>query len=150
MKVVHIDPGAGGTFYCQNCMRDCALVRALRRQGHDVTMVPMYLPILIDTEGISGDIPVFFGGINVFLQQRFSIFRKTPRWLDKLFDSRWMLKLAAGQEGSTDASELGPMTLSMLQGSHGHQKKELDRLIDWLKHRKNRKLFISRMVSYWA
>jgi glycosyltransferase involved in cell wall biosynthesis len=133
MKVVHIDPGAGGTFYCQNCMRDCSLVKALRKQGHDVTMVPMYLPILIDSEGISGDTPVFFGGINVYLQQRFSIFRKTPRWLDKLFDTGWLLKKAAAQEGATAAAELGGMTFSMLQGPEGRQKKELDRLIEWLR-----------------
>lgn len=96
-------------------------------------MVPMYLPVLIDTDGITGDVPVFFGGVNVFLQQEFKFFRKTPRWLDKLFDSRWMLRQVAAREGSTEAAGLGPMTLSMLQGADGHQKKELDRLIDWLK-----------------
>ena len=134
MKVIHIDTGAGGTFYCQNCMRDCALVRELRREGHDVIMVPMYLPILIDDNEISGDIPVFFGGINVYLQQQFPIFRHTPRWLDKLFDLPFMLRQAAAREASTEASELGPITLSMLKGPQGNQKKELDRLVDWLKH----------------
>lgn len=96
-------------------------------------MVPMYLPVLIDTDGITGDVPVFFGGVNVYLQQEFKLFRKTPRWLDKLFDSSWVLRQAANREGSTEASGLGPLTLSMLQGADGHQKKELDRLIDWLK-----------------
>lgn len=132
MKIVHIVPGAGGTFYCPNCLRDCALVRALRQQGHDVTMIPMYLPILVDADGITGDVPVFFGGVNVYLQQQFKFFRKTPRWLDKLFDSSWMLRQAAAREGSTEAAGLGPMTLSMLQGAAGNQKKELDRLIHWL------------------
>lgn len=137
MKVVHIVPGAGGTFYCPNCMRDNALVKALRNLGHDVIMVPMYLPILIDTEGISGDVPVFFGGINVYLQQKFGIFRKTPRWVDRLFDSPWMLRQAAAREGSTAAAGLGPLTLSMLQGKDGNQGKELDRLIEWLTTHEN-------------
>ena len=132
MKVVHIDPGAGGTFYCQNCMRDCALVHALRKQGQDIIMVPMYLPILIDSDEISGDVPVFFGGINVYLQQQFGLFRKTPRWLDKLFDTPWMLKQAAAREAITEASSLGPITLSMLKGGDGNQKKELVRLVEWL------------------
>lgn len=132
MKVVHIDPGAGGTFYCQNCMRDCALVHALRKQGQDIIMVPMYLPILIDSYEISGDVPVFFGGINVYLQQQFGFFRKTPRWLDKLFDSHWMLRIAAAREATTEASSLGPITLSMLKGGDGNQKKELARLVEWL------------------
>jgi glycosyltransferase involved in cell wall biosynthesis len=132
LTIANILPGAGGTFYCQNCLRDCALVKALRKQGHDAIAVPMYLPILVDAEGLSGDVPVFFGGINVYLQQKIPFFRKTPRWLDRVLDSGWMLKRAAKQEGSTEAAGLGPMTLSMLRGAQGNQKKELDRLIEWL------------------
>ncbi len=132
MKVVHIVPGSGGTFYCQNCMRDAALVQALRRQGVDVVMVPMYLPMFVDGNPVQAHTPVFFGGINVWLQQKFPLFRKTPRWLDHLFDSKWMLKRAAGMEGSTAASGLGAMTLSMLEGSDGNQRKEVERLVQWL------------------
>ena len=133
MRIVHIVPGSGGTFYCENCLRDAALVQALRALGHDVVMVPLYLPMFVDAAGIEGDVPVFFGGINVFLQQQFSLFRKTPRWLDRLFDTPWMLKRAAAREGSTHAADLGPMTLSMLQGRDGRQQKELARLVAWLR-----------------
>jgi glycosyltransferase involved in cell wall biosynthesis len=113
-------------------MRDCALVHALRAQGQDIIMVPMYLPVLIDSNEISGDNPVFFGGVNVYLQQNFKIFRHTPRWVDKLFDLPFMLRIAAAREATTEASSLGPITLSTLQGPDGNQKKELDRLVDWL------------------
>lgn len=147
MKVIHIDPGAGGTFYCQNCMRDCALVHALRKQGQDIIMVPMYLPILIDSNEISRDVPVFFGGINVYLQQQFKLFRWTPRWLDKLFDLPIMLRQAAAREATTEASELGPITLSMLKGPDGNQKKELARLIQWLvEHEKPDLIHISNAL----
>ena len=132
MKIVHIVPGSGGTFYCQNCMRDGALVQALRRQGADVVMVPMYLPMFTDGDPVGDDVPVFFGGINVWLQQQVPLFRKTPRWLDRLFDARWMLRRAASMEGTTSARELGPMTLSMLEGSEGNQRKEVERLVAWL------------------
>jgi glycosyltransferase involved in cell wall biosynthesis len=132
MKIVHIVPGSGGTFYCQNCMRDGALVQALRKQGMDVVMVPMYLPMFTDGDPVQDDTPVFFGGINVWLQQQVPFFRKTPRWLDRLFDSKWMLKRAAKMEGTTSAGELGPMTLSMLEGSDGNQRKEVGRLVQWL------------------
>jgi glycosyltransferase involved in cell wall biosynthesis len=132
MKVIHIVPGSGGTFYCQNCMRDAALVQALRRQGTDVVMMPMYLPMFTDGDPVEKDTPVFFGGINVWLQQKVPFFRKTPRWLDRLFDSKWMLRRAAKMEGSTSAAGLGAMTLSMLEGSHGNQRKEVERLVDWL------------------
>lgn len=132
MKVVQIVPGSGGTFYCQNCMRDAALVQALRRQGADVVMVPMYLPMFTDDNPVKEDTPVFFGGINVWLQQQVPLFRKTPRWLDRLFDSSWMLRRAASMEGTTSAQDLGPMTLSMLEGTEGNQRKEVERLVDWL------------------
>ena len=133
MKVVQLIPGTGGTFYCQNCMRDSALARSLRGRGIDVTLVPMYLPLGVDDEGLEQGLPVFFGGINVYLQQEFKLFRNTPRWLDRFFDSRWMLKQAARREGSTSAATLGPMTLSMLQGRHGNQRKEAERLVAWLR-----------------
>jgi len=133
MRVAQILPGAGGTFYCQNCMRDSALVRSLRQRGVDVMMIPLYLPALTDVEDLIDGTPIFFGGINVFLQQKFGLFRKTPRWVDRFFDSSWMLRFAASQEGSTSAAQLGPMTLSMLQGRNGRQRKEMDRLMAWLK-----------------
>lgn len=132
MKIVHIVPGSGGTFYCQNCMRDGALVQALRKLGLDVVMVPMYLPTFTDGDPVGDDSPVFFGGINVWLQQQLPLFRNTPRWLDKWFDSGWMLKRAAKMEGTTSAADLGPMTLSMLNGADGHQRKEVERLVEWL------------------
>ncbi len=133
MRIVHITPGTGGTFYCQNCVRDIALVRALRARGHDVIIIPLYLPLFAGASDVTVDAPVFFGGINAYLQQRFGIFRKTPRWVDRLFDATWMLRHAARREGSISAADLGPMTLSMLDGPQGNQRKELDRLMVWMR-----------------
>lgn len=132
MKIVQIAAGSGGTFYCENCMRDPSLVKTLRVLGHDAMIVPIYLPLMGDEPEITGDVPVFFGGINVYLQQRLRLFRKTPRWLDRLFDSRLMLNMAAKQAGSTRAAGMGEMTLSVIRGEHGNQAKELDRLAEWL------------------
>jgi glycosyltransferase involved in cell wall biosynthesis len=132
MRVIQLIPGTGGTFYCQNCMRDGALVRALRGHNVDVTLVPLYLPLSVDTEGLEEHAPVFFGGVNVYLQQEFSLFRKTPRWVDRFFDSDWVLRQAAAREGSTSAASLGPMTLSMIEGRDGNQRKEIERLSQWL------------------
>ncbi len=131
MKIVQILPGSGGTFYCENCLRDTALVQALQAQGQDVILVPMYLPLYTDAD-VPPDAPVFFGGINVYLQQKFKLFRKTPRWLDRVLDSRFLLGLAAKKEGTTQANAHGAMTLSMLRGEDGNQAKELERLVNWL------------------
>ncbi|MDF7799983.1 glycosyltransferase family 4 protein [Pontiellaceae bacterium B1224] len=147
MKIVHIVPGSGGTFYCQNCMRDSALVQALRKQDIDVVMVPMYLPMFTDGDPVGDDTPVFFGGINVWLQQQVPLFRRTPRWLDRMLDSKWMLKRAARMEGTTSAADLGPMTLSMINGTEGNQRKEVERLIEWLaEHEKPDAVHISNAL----
>ncbi len=133
MKILHIVPGAGGEFYCENCLRDTGLVRQLIKMEHDVTLVPLYLPMYADDADLSGKSPVFFGGINVYLQQKVPLFRHTPRWLDRWIDSRWLLRLAARQAGATRARDLGETTLSMLRGEAGHQVKELNRLTAWLR-----------------
>jgi len=132
MKIVQISPGSGDNFYCENCLRDAALVRAMRRRDHDVLMVPLYLPLQADKTDPVSNAPIFFGGVNVFLQQKFALFRRTPRWVDKLFDSRKLLDWAARKAGMTNARDLGETTISMLEGEHGRQVKELDRLVDWL------------------
>jgi len=132
MRIVQVSPGSGDNFYCENCLRDAALVRAMRRLDHDVLMVPLYLPLQADkTEPVS-NAPIFFGGVNVFLQQKCALFRKTPRWIDKLFDSRRLLEWAARKAGMTSARDLGETTISMLEGENGRQVKELDRFVDWL------------------
>jgi len=132
MRIAYLMPGAGGTFYCENCLRDAGLVRALQRLGHRPLMVPLYLPLQLDEPGGIAASPVFFGGINVYLQQKSALFRRTPRWVDRVFDSPRLLQWAAGKAGMTRATDLAETTLSMLRGEHGHQAKELERLIAWL------------------
>ena len=130
MRIVQLTPGTGD-FYCGSCLRDHALIKALRELGHDAIMAPMYLPHM--TEGKNAEeTPIFFGGINVFLQQKFGLFRHTPRWIDRLFDGRRLLRASASKAVKTKPSQVAEMCLSMLQGEHGKQLKELERLIHWL------------------
>ncbi len=134
MKLLFITPGSGDNFYCENCMRDRALVDALAHAGADVTFMPLYLPVDLSANSSSvGRGPLFFGGINVWLEQKIPFYNHLPACITKLFNSRWMLAQAAKRAGMTDPSTLGDMTLSMLQGLHGKQKRDLDQLIDWLK-----------------
>jgi glycosyltransferase involved in cell wall biosynthesis len=132
MKSIHILPGSGDNFYCENCVRDNATVRALVQAKEDVVAVPMYLPQIVEKVDLISKSPVFYGGINSYLQQVSGFFRWTPRWVDRLFDSRWMLKMAAKRAGSVRASGLGELTLSVMKGADGKQVKELDRLLRWL------------------
>ncbi len=131
MNIVQIIPGSGGSFYCGNCLRDSKFVDALRQEGHQVIKVPMYLPLFADEHDL-GDVPVFYGAVSIYLKQLYPIFRKAPAWFDKLLNSKPMLKLAASMAGSTDATGLEEMTVSMLLGENGEQKDELARMVDWI------------------
>lgn len=132
MNLVQITPGAGG-MYCGNCFRDNALVAALRKRGHEVLMVPLYLPMTLDEPSQAAGVPTFFGGINVYLQQQSAFFRRAPKWLHALLDSPALLKLAAGRAAKTRAADVGELSLSMLRGEEGNQVRELDELVAWLK-----------------
>ncbi|MHC4743508.1 MAG: glycosyltransferase, partial [Planctomycetota bacterium] len=138
MRIIQITPGSGGGFYCENCLRDITLVKAMRKLGHDVIMVPLYLPLQPEAAGPVSNAPIFFGGVNVYLQQKLGLFRKTPRWIDKIFDSPRILRWAARKTGLTGPAELGRTTISMLRGEQGRQLKELDRLVDWLDAEENK------------
>ena len=131
MNIVQLTPGAGAMF-CGNCFRDNALVAALRKLGHRVVMAPLYLPLTLDEEDQSAEMPIFFSGINVYLQQKSGLFRQAPTWLRNLFSSRPLLQWAAGKAAKTRAQDLGELTLSMLRGEHGNQARDLEDLIKWL------------------
>jgi glycosyltransferase involved in cell wall biosynthesis len=76
---------------------------------------------------------IFYSGINVYLEQKSSVFRFAPNWFRKFFASRKILDLAAGNAASTQPAGVGELTISMLKGENGNQARELDELIDWLK-----------------
>ncbi|WP_372751434.1 glycosyltransferase family 4 protein [Labilibaculum sp.] len=131
MNILQIIPGSGGSFYCGNCLRDDKFHLAMKKQGHEVTKIPMYLPLFSDEHDLN-DMPVFYGAISIYLKQLYPIFRKAPAWLDSLLNSRPMLKLAANMAGSTNAKGLEEMTISMLMGEEGKQKEELNRMVSWM------------------
>jgi glycosyltransferase involved in cell wall biosynthesis len=131
MRIAYITAGAAGMF-CGSCIHDNTLASALIAAGHDALLIPTYTPIRTDEADVSQE-RVFFGGINVYLQEKFSLFRHTPWFLDRLLDSRRLLRWVSRFAERTKYSELGDLTLSILKGEHGHQRKESDKLLAWLK-----------------
>jgi glycosyltransferase involved in cell wall biosynthesis len=117
--------------YCGSCLRDNALASALMARGHDVVLTPVYTPTRTDERNVSGH-RVAFGGISVFLEQHSSIFRHTPKLLDRLWDSEWVIRMASQRQIKVDPQSLGEMTVSMLRGEQGLQRKEIEKLLDWL------------------
>jgi glycosyltransferase involved in cell wall biosynthesis len=130
-KVVYLTAGAGG-MYCGSCLRDNALAAGLSALGWDVTLLPLYTPIRVDEEDRSID-QVFFGGINVYLQQKIPLFRHLPAFLDRWLDNPRLIKRVASGALSVSAKELGSLTLSMVKGEDGNQRKEVRRLVEWLR-----------------
>lgn len=117
--------------FCGSCMRDNTLVAALHRLGCDVQMAPTYTPIRTDEENVSLD-RVFYGGVNVYLQQRFPWLGRLPKFLDSWLDHPRLISYLAGRGIETDAAQLGAMTVSMLRGAAGAQRKEVKQLVNWL------------------
>lgn len=130
MKLVYLTAGAAG-MYCGSCMHDNTLATALAKTGIDIQLVPTYTPIRTDEHDTSVD-RVFFGGVNVFLQQKFAIFRYLPSLLDRMLDQPWFLRWVTSRGLEIDPRELGALTVSMLRGKHGYQRKEVRRLCHWL------------------
>src|SRR3954452_14742343 len=130
MRIAFITSGAAGMF-CGSCMRDNTLVTALRGLGHDALLIPTYTPIRTDEPDVSQR-RVFFGGINVYLQQKSWLFRHTPWLLDRLLDFPRLLRWVSRFAVRTKYSDLGELTVSMLRGRDGKQRKEVAKLADWL------------------
>jgi glycosyltransferase involved in cell wall biosynthesis len=130
MKILAFTAGAA-QMYCGSCIRDNALAAELKRQGHDVILMPMYTHTLTDEPNVS-DERVFFGGISIYLEQHSALFRKTPWLLDRLWDSSWALKLASRSSIPVNPRLLGELTVSMLLGNDGHQLKEIQKLTSWM------------------
>ncbi len=131
MKIAYIAAGAAGRF-CGACLHDNTLATAMRGLGADFLLVPAYTPLRTDEESAAIG-RVFFGGVNVYLQQKSALFRHTPWLLDSLLDSPALLEWLSRRSAGMDPAELGALTVSSLAGEHGHQKKEIAKLLRWLK-----------------
>jgi glycosyltransferase involved in cell wall biosynthesis len=131
MKILSLAAGAAG-MYCGSCLRDNALAAELVARGHDVTLVPLYTPLLTDEPNVTRN-EVLFGGISVYLQQYSPIFRRVPRFLDRLLDQPWLISAFADRSVSTNPRVLGGLTISMLEGRNGVLGREFDKLVEWVR-----------------
>jgi glycosyltransferase involved in cell wall biosynthesis len=130
LKIAYLTAGAAGMI-CGSCLHDNTLARALIALGHDVQLIPLYTPIRTDEEDVSSG-RVFYGGINMYLQQKVPLFRWLPKWLDRWLDQPWLINWAAGRSVRIEPQQVADLTLSILRGSEGFQRKEVERLTEWL------------------
>ncbi|MBN1594418.1 glycosyltransferase family 4 protein [candidate division FCPU426 bacterium] len=133
MKIAYVVPGFGNTFYCQNCIQNLSLIKAMAEHNQHIVLAPMYIPFTVDLPQ-ADHTPVFYGAINVYLKEYTKWFRHLPNWLHSLLNSKKLLQWISRKSGTTDPKGLEKMTLSVMQGAGGAQDDELHALLRWLKH----------------
>jgi glycosyltransferase involved in cell wall biosynthesis len=130
MHIAIVTAGGAGMF-CGSCLHDNAWARALRDAGHEVTLLPMYTPIRVDDENLTST-RVFYGGINVYLDQHVPGWKRLPTWFTRPLDAAWLIKWATSFGISNDARELGEMTVAMLSAGDSPQAREGTDLVRFL------------------
>ncbi len=135
MHIAFVTAGGAGMF-CGSCMQDNAIARALMQLDCEVSLIPTYTPIRVDQENMS-QTPVYLGGINLYLDNSLGFWKHLPRPLVSWLDHPRVIKWATSFGIKNDGADLGPMTLSMLNGESGPMQREyqvfVDHLVDDLK-----------------
>ncbi len=117
--------------FCGSCMHDNTWAKSLIQKGIEVSLIPTYTPIRVDEENRSLS-HVYMGGINVYLDFQFPLWQKLPLWSKKWLDHPRVLDFVTRWGISNDAKKLGPLTLAMLEGEAGPNKKEIDELVQFI------------------
>ena len=131
MHVAIITAGGAGMF-CGSCMHDNAWAKSLRAAGVEVSLIPMYTPIRVD-EADQTSSPVFYGGINVYLSDRFSWWKRVPRLFTRWLDAPGIIRRATNGAVGNDAKLLGTMTASMLRGEEGPHRQAGEELVEYVR-----------------
>ena len=131
MRIAYIAAGAGG-MYCGSCIRDNALVAELQRRGHEALLMPIYTPLRTDEQSVAEE-RVFYGAVNVYLQQLVPVLGRMPSRVRRWLDNPRLLEWVGSSSSAIDANKLGALTLSMLEGEAGRQHAELESLVGWLR-----------------
>jgi len=127
MRIAYLAAGGAG-MYCGSCLRDNRLAATLLEQGRSIRLIPLYTPIRTDEQDVS-ESRVFFGGIGAYLNVKAPLLRRLPRVVDRLLDHPAVLRHVGRFAGSTRGEDLGALTLSVLRGEDGVQRREVEQLI---------------------
>jgi len=130
LRIVYLAAGAAG-MYCGSCIRDNRVAATLRAMGRDITLIPLYTPLRTDEHDVS-ERRVLYGGINVYLEQKYALFRRLPGWLSRVLDAPTLLRGLSRWSGAVEPDSLGALTVSVLKGEHGAQRIELKKLLEVL------------------
>ena len=119
--------------YCGSCLQDNALAAELLRRRHDIVLLPLYTPTLdrrAERQSVARvlrrhqRVPA---AASRRLPSRAAVRRSPARFV--------LAPEARVQSGRSaiDAKRLGELTVSVLRGEQGHQRKEIEKLVEWLR-----------------
>ena len=94
-------------------------------------LAPLYTPLRTDEENISID-HLALGGINVYLDESLTWWRRMPGFVRRLVDQPWLVRWAARFGGSTRPEHLGRLAVAMFRGDDGPLKDDVQQMLDWL------------------
>ena len=94
-------------------------------------LLPIYTPLRTDEENISYG-RVFYGAVNIYLEQKLPLWSRAPAGLRRMLDNPRLLARLTRSASATDARQLGELALSMVRGEEGRQLAELQSLAKWL------------------
>ena len=119
--------------YCGSCLRDNALAAELLARGHDVMLHAGLHADAAPTSATSAEPHVFFGGISVFLEQHVAALPPHAALARSAVGlAAGCIRLATKRQIKSIRRALGELTVSMLRGEDGFQRKEIDKLLEWL------------------
>ncbi|MCY2965303.1 MAG: glycosyltransferase family 4 protein [Planctomycetota bacterium] len=130
MHIALITAGGAGMF-CGSCMHDNTLARALMASGHRVTLIPLYTPIRVDELDVS-EHRVFLGGVNVYLAGLWPWWSRVPRFLRAWLDRPAVLRFVSRFAVSSDAKDLGGLTVALLRGDDGPHRAEIEEFVKFI------------------
>ncbi len=130
MKIVFVITSSGDAYYCGNCFRDNLMAQAMKRAGHQVVIMPIYLPLR--QKEFQADTPLFFPATSYYVGQKFFKDKPMPAWLKKLLGAQPLLDIAMSMAGTTTSDGMEDMTLSMITGEGMTFGNMVQEMIDWI------------------
>ncbi len=130
MKIVFVITSSGDAYYCGNCFRDNLMAQAMKRAGHQVVIMPIYLPLR--QKEFQADTPLFFPATSYYVGQKFFKDKPIPAWLKKLLGAQPLLDIAMSMAGTTTSDGMEDMTLSMITGEGTTFDDMVREMIDWI------------------
>jgi glycosyltransferase involved in cell wall biosynthesis len=131
MRIAFLAGGAAG-MYCGSCLHDAGLASAMRALGEDFLLIPAYTPLRLDDD-TAVEPRVFFGAVDVYLQEKVPWLRERGGFLGRLLGAPAILRGVSRLSGSTSPGVLGRLTVSILRGEEGNQRRSLRELAAWLR-----------------